>query len=35
MVDLVQCSLAIGFTPMALALTWRLISRIGNTSGRG
>ena len=35
MVDLVQCSFAIALTPMALGLTWRLICRIGNFSGRG
>ena len=34
-VDLVQCSFAIALTPMASALAWRLISGIGNSSGRG
>jgi hypothetical protein len=34
-VDLVQCSFAIALTPMALGLAWRLISGIGNSSGRG
>jgi hypothetical protein len=33
-VDLLQGSLAIGFTPMALALAWKLISEIADSSGR-
>ena len=33
-VDLVQGSLAIAFTPMALALAWKLISEIADSSGR-
>jgi hypothetical protein len=33
-VDLVQGSLAIAFTPMALALAWKLISDIADSSGR-
>jgi hypothetical protein len=34
-VDLVQCSLAIELTPLALGLAWVLISGIGNSPGRG
>jgi hypothetical protein len=34
MVDLVQGSLAIAFTPMALALAWKLISENADSSGR-
>jgi hypothetical protein len=33
-VDLVQGSLAIAFTPMALALAWKLISEVAHSSGR-
>jgi hypothetical protein len=33
-VDLVQGSLAIAFTPMALALAWMSISEIADSSGR-
>ena len=34
MVDLVQGSLAIAFTPMALALAWKLVTEIADSSGR-